>query len=118
MEVTRVEQRSYIKIAVLRGKNAKENHSELVEDLGNNALPYRIVARNEMADLLEKRGTDILQRSSRDLPLHSAKLENNRNFKKCFRDAATSVAKNKSWRVPIKPNCVSDFPCAVAVAEF
>ncbi|GFU01785.1 uncharacterized protein TNCV_1522961 [Trichonephila clavipes] len=45
MEVTRVEQCSYIKIAVLRGKNAMECHSELVEALGNNALPYRTVAR-------------------------------------------------------------------------
>jgi hypothetical protein len=44
MEVTRVEQRAYIKIAVLRvGRNAMECHSELVEALGNNALPYRTV---------------------------------------------------------------------------
>ncbi|GFX57503.1 hypothetical protein TNCV_3051541 [Trichonephila clavipes] len=41
MEVTRVEQRSYIKIAFHRGKNAMEYRSELVEVLGNNALPYR-----------------------------------------------------------------------------
>ncbi|GFW88784.1 uncharacterized protein TNCV_4972771 [Trichonephila clavipes] len=42
MEVTRVEQRTYIKIAVLRDRNGKECHSELVETLGNNALiiPY------------------------------------------------------------------------------
>ncbi|GFW45180.1 HTH_48 domain-containing protein [Trichonephila clavipes] len=39
MEVTRVEQRAYIKIAVLRGRNAMECHSELLESLGNNALP-------------------------------------------------------------------------------
>ncbi|GFX18233.1 hypothetical protein TNCV_4305351 [Trichonephila clavipes] len=45
MEVTRVEQRSYIKIAAIRGKNAVEYHSELVEVLGNNTLPYRTVAR-------------------------------------------------------------------------
>ncbi|GFX05528.1 hypothetical protein TNCV_3434321 [Trichonephila clavipes] len=45
MEVTHVEQRYYIKIAVLRGKNAMEYHSELVEALGNNALSYRTVAR-------------------------------------------------------------------------
>ena len=45
MEVTRLEQRSYVKIAVLRGRNAKECHSELKEALGNRALPYRIVAR-------------------------------------------------------------------------
>ena len=45
MEVTRQEQRSYVKIAVLRGRNAKECHSELTESLGNRALPYRTVAR-------------------------------------------------------------------------
>ncbi|GFV50252.1 hypothetical protein TNCV_621641 [Trichonephila clavipes] len=45
MGVTRVEQRSYIKIAVLRWKNAMEYHSELVDALENNALPYRTVAR-------------------------------------------------------------------------
>ncbi|GFW70442.1 HTH_48 domain-containing protein [Trichonephila clavipes] len=45
MEVTRVEQRAYIKIAVLQGKNAMECYSDLVEALGNNALPYCTVAR-------------------------------------------------------------------------
>ena len=41
MEVTQQEQRSYVKIAVLRGRNAKKCHSELTESLGNRALPYR-----------------------------------------------------------------------------
>ena len=45
MEVTRQEQSSYVKIAVLRGRNAKECHSELTEALGNRVLPYRTVAR-------------------------------------------------------------------------
>ncbi|GFV03323.1 HTH_48 domain-containing protein [Trichonephila clavipes] len=45
MEVILVEQRAYIKIAVLRGRNAMECHIELVEFLGNNALFYRTVAR-------------------------------------------------------------------------
>ncbi|GFU88457.1 uncharacterized protein TNCV_3353961 [Trichonephila clavipes] len=45
MEVTRVEQRAYIKIAVLRERNAMECHSELVKTLGNNVLPHRTVAR-------------------------------------------------------------------------
>ena len=45
MEVTRQEQRSYVKIAVLRGRNAKECRSELAEAVGNRALPYRTVAR-------------------------------------------------------------------------
>ncbi|GFX63490.1 hypothetical protein TNCV_104981 [Trichonephila clavipes] len=35
-----------------------------------------------------------------------------------FRDTATSAAKNKLWRVLIKPKCVSDSPRAAAVAEF
>ena len=34
MEVIRVEQRTYIKIAVRQGRNAMEGHSELVEALG------------------------------------------------------------------------------------
>ncbi|GFV51033.1 hypothetical protein TNCV_4635801 [Trichonephila clavipes] len=45
MEINRVQQRSYFKIAVLRGKNAMEYHSELEQVLGNNALPYRTVVR-------------------------------------------------------------------------
>ena len=45
MEVTRQEQSSYVKITVLRGRNAKECHSELTESLGIRALPYRTVAR-------------------------------------------------------------------------
>ena len=45
MEVSRQEQRSYVKIAVLRGRNANECHSELTEDLGNRSPPYRTVAR-------------------------------------------------------------------------
>ncbi|GFY07031.1 HTH_48 domain-containing protein [Trichonephila clavipes] len=32
-------------MTVLRGRNAMECHSELVEDLGNNDLPYRTVVR-------------------------------------------------------------------------
>ena len=45
MEVTRQEQRSYVKIAVLRDRNAKECHTELTEALGNRPLPCRTVAR-------------------------------------------------------------------------
>ncbi|PRD35639.1 UNVERIFIED_CONTAM: L-type amino acid transporter 1-like protein IMAA [Trichonephila clavipes] len=45
MEVTCVEQHYCIKIAVLRGRNAMECHSELVETHGNNAIRYRTVAR-------------------------------------------------------------------------
>ncbi|GFW29076.1 uncharacterized protein TNCV_2356341 [Trichonephila clavipes] len=71
-----------------------------------------------MTDLLAKRGTDVFQRSIRDLPLHSAKLEIIKIFIKCFRDAANSAAKNKSMRVLIKPNCVLDSPRAAVVDEF
>ncbi|GFW05806.1 hypothetical protein TNCV_602781 [Trichonephila clavipes] len=46
MEVIRVEQRAYIKIAVLRGRNAMECHRELVEAIGHKALPYRTVAQS------------------------------------------------------------------------
>jgi hypothetical protein len=45
MEVTKFEQRSYVKIVVLRGRNARECHAELQEALGDRALPYRTVAR-------------------------------------------------------------------------
>ncbi|GFX80136.1 uncharacterized protein TNCV_2107821 [Trichonephila clavipes] len=48
MEVTRVVQRAYIKIAVLQGRNAMECHSELMEVLGNNSLPYHTVARRDL----------------------------------------------------------------------
>jgi hypothetical protein len=43
--MSRLVQRCYVKIAVLRGRNATECHSELVEALGDRALPYRTVAR-------------------------------------------------------------------------
>ena len=39
MDVTRLEQRAYIKIAVLQGRNVIECHSELVEAMENNVLP-------------------------------------------------------------------------------
>ena len=45
MDVTRLEQRAYIKTAVLQGKNARESHRELVEAVRNNALPYKTVAK-------------------------------------------------------------------------
>ncbi|GFY06073.1 hypothetical protein TNCV_3107521 [Trichonephila clavipes] len=47
MEVTHVTLRAYIKIAALRGRNVMECHSESVEALGNNALPYRTLARQK-----------------------------------------------------------------------
>ncbi|KAJ4426983.1 hypothetical protein ANN_26782 [Periplaneta americana] len=52
MDVTHVEQRSYIKIAFIHGRNAKECYRELVEAFGNNALLYRTVTR--CSGLLER----------------------------------------------------------------
>jgi hypothetical protein len=43
MDVTGVEQRTYVKIVVLRGRNTRDCHSELVKALANYALPYRTV---------------------------------------------------------------------------
>ena len=45
MEVSRLEQRAYVKIAVLRGQNARECHAQLLQAVGDRALPYRTVAR-------------------------------------------------------------------------
>src|ERR1043166_7500036 len=42
---SKVEQRSWIKIEVARGRTAKECHQGLVEAAGSCALPYRTVAR-------------------------------------------------------------------------
>ncbi|GFU48572.1 HTH_48 domain-containing protein [Trichonephila clavipes] len=45
MEVTCIEHRAYIKIAVLRGINVMVCHNELVDALGKHALPYSTVTR-------------------------------------------------------------------------
>ena len=37
MEITHIEEHAYIKIAVLRERNAMKCHSEVVEAVGNNA---------------------------------------------------------------------------------
>jgi hypothetical protein len=42
---TKSEQRSWIKIQVARNKNARQCHQRLFEACGNDALPYRTVAR-------------------------------------------------------------------------
>ena len=44
MDVTRLGQHAYIKVAVLQRKIARECHSDLVKVVGNNALPYRTVS--------------------------------------------------------------------------
>ncbi|PSN39059.1 hypothetical protein C0J52_10099 [Blattella germanica] len=67
MEVTKVEQRSYIKIAFLRGCNARECHAELQQALGNQALPYRTVARWVAAFKQGRESTANLPRSGRSM---------------------------------------------------
>jgi hypothetical protein len=42
---TKLEQRSWIKIQVAHGKNARQCHQGLIEACGNDALPYRMAAR-------------------------------------------------------------------------
>lgn len=41
MNATQLELRSYVKIAVLHERNVGECHTELVEALGNDVLPYQ-----------------------------------------------------------------------------
>ncbi|GFQ77608.1 HTH_48 domain-containing protein [Trichonephila clavata] len=67
MEVTRVEQRAYIKIAVLRRRNAMECHSELVEALRNNVLPCRRVAQGVEKFQEGRMSTSDEQRSGRSV---------------------------------------------------
>ena len=64
MEVTRQEQLSYVKIAVLRGRNAKECHSEL-KALRNRALPYRTVARWAVAFQRGRVASAVMRRAGR-----------------------------------------------------
>ena len=45
MDLSKVEQRSYVKVAFLRGINDRECQAELRETLCDRALPYRTVAR-------------------------------------------------------------------------
>ena len=65
MEVTRQQQRSYVKIPVLRGRNAKQCHSELTEALGNRALPHRTVARWAAANQRGRLASADLRRTGR-----------------------------------------------------
>lgn len=84
MDVTKVEQRSYVKIAFLRGRNARECHTELREALGDRALPYRTVARWMEAFKRGRAATVDLPRSGRPESAHTvvqvAVIEN------CLRD--------------------------------
>jgi ribonuclease HI len=73
---------------------------------------------NEMADMLAKKGTGILQTFCRQLPLRSAKLEIKRIFKQSFRDEAYHVTRAKSWSSLCGAHCVPNSPRAAAVAEF
>ena len=71
MEITRQEQRSYVKIVVLPGRNAKEYHSELTEALGNRALPYRTVTRWAVAFARERVASADMRRTGRLRTLRS-----------------------------------------------
>ena len=42
MDVTRLGQRAYRKISILRVKNARDYHSDVMEAIENIALPFRI----------------------------------------------------------------------------
>ena len=71
MEVTRQEQRSYVKIAVLRGRIAKECHSVLTEALGTRALPYRTVARWAAAFQRGRVASADMRRTRRPRTVHT-----------------------------------------------
>ncbi|GFQ88602.1 HTH_48 domain-containing protein [Trichonephila clavata] len=71
MVVTPLEQRADIKIAVLRGKKGMEWYSKFVEALGNNALPYRTVARWVGKFQQERMSTSDEQRSGRSLSVRT-----------------------------------------------
>ncbi|GFR27200.1 HTH_48 domain-containing protein [Trichonephila clavata] len=71
MEVTCVEQRTYMKIAILRERNEMDSHSELMPALGNNALPYRTVARWVGKFQLGRVSTSDEQRSGRPLSVRT-----------------------------------------------
>ncbi|PRD28352.1 UNVERIFIED_CONTAM: hypothetical protein NCL1_32636 [Trichonephila clavipes] len=70
MEVTCVERRAYIKIAVLRERNAMECHSDLVEALGINALPYYSVTR-WIGKYQRRVSTSDVQRSGRPVSVRT-----------------------------------------------
>ncbi|GFV72879.1 hypothetical protein TNCV_1325901 [Trichonephila clavipes] len=66
-----------------------QDHRELLSRISTKVVFHWVTSHfglwgNEMANRLTRRCTDILQRSTRDLPLHSAKLEINRSFKNAF----------------------------------
>ncbi|GFT43201.1 uncharacterized protein NPIL_311401 [Nephila pilipes] len=73
---------------------------------------------NETVDFLAKKGTAILQKSCRHLPLHSAKLEIKRIFKQSFHRTTSLAAANKSWSVLRGFHCVPDSPSVVVTAMF
>jgi hypothetical protein len=68
MNVSLLEQRCYVKVAVLRGRNATQCHSELVLALGSHALPNRTVARWIAAFQHGREASADLQRSG--CPVH------------------------------------------------
>jgi hypothetical protein len=71
MNVSWLEQRSYLKISVLCGRNATECHSELVEALGDRAVPYRTVARWTEAFQCGREASGDLQCSGRQVSVRA-----------------------------------------------
>ncbi|GFT55760.1 hypothetical protein NPIL_277581 [Nephila pilipes] len=72
----------------------------------------------ETADFLAKKGTAILQKSCRHLPLHSAKLEFKRIFKQSFHHVTSLTDDDKSSSVLRGSQCVPDSHRELCLAMF
>ncbi|GFW96137.1 HTH_48 domain-containing protein [Trichonephila clavipes] len=70
-DTTSTKVRAYVKITVLRERNAIECHSELVEALENNALPYRTVERCKGKLQQERESNSDEQRSGRSVSVRT-----------------------------------------------
>ncbi|GFR11510.1 HTH_48 domain-containing protein [Trichonephila clavata] len=108
MEVTRVEERAYIKIAVLRRRNEMECHSEFVEALGNNnALPYSTVAR-WVEKFQQGRGSaSDEQRSGRPLSVRTDLARSvQRDLARGDRDNKKTDRETHNKRIVMSPLCV------------
>ncbi|GFT22217.1 integrase catalytic domain-containing protein [Trichonephila clavipes] len=99
MEVTRVGQRSYMKLSVLRGKNAVEYLSELVEDLENNALHYHTVGERRVKNRCGRVKFNCTRRSKnrwlKNLIVNSDVYKNDKELVQSAIDYALAEIKNK-----------------------
>ena len=71
MDISKVEQRSYVKISFLQGRNARECHAELWEALNDRELPYRTAERWMEAFKRGRLSTVDLARSGRPESAHT-----------------------------------------------